>query len=249
MTDEAGAIVEVEISPGEAFDVFTNETGAWWRGDRSLTGHAGAVRFEGGVGGRVLAEDGTEVGRIRVWEPSPRLVFTYGGAEAEVEVRFEETGAGTRVVLRHYGWTPPERGHWANLLAGFARRSTEHALLARLGEFLDALGAGDVEFFERNLTDDAILVFPGHIYTKAQCVAEMADHPPYVKYDIDRPRVVHSGESVAVVNYRADVMHAGNVAARSVVVTSVLVREGGEWRMALTQWTEGEDDVFRDSRA
>lgn len=240
MTDEAGAIVEVEISPGEAFDVFTNETAAWWRGDRTLTDHAGVVRFEAGPGGRVLAEDGTEVGRIKVWERSPRLVFTYGGVEAEVEVRFEETDNGTRVVLRHYGWTPPERGHWATVLAGFARRSTEHVLLARLGEFLDALGAGDVEFFERNLTDDAILVFPGHTYTKSQCVAEMGDHPPYVKYDIEQPRVVHSGETVAVVNYRANVMHTGNVTERGVFVTSVLVRDGGEWRMALTQWTPAE---------
>jgi ketosteroid isomerase-like protein len=237
MTDEAGAIVEVGISPGEAFDVFTNETGAWWRADRSLTGHTGTVRFEAGVGGRVLAEDGTEVGRVKVWESTPRLVFTYGAAPAEVEVRFEETGGGTRVVLRHYGWATPESGHWALVLGGFARRSSERALLARLGEFLDALGSGDVEFFERNLTDDAVLVFPGHSYSKAECVAEMADHPPYVKYDIHDSRIVHSGESVAVLNYRAEVMHTGNVAARGVVVTSVLVREGGEWRMALTQWT------------
>lgn len=229
MTDEGGAVVEVAISPAAAFDVFTRETGLWWRGALSLTGEPGPLRFDGG---RVLAADGREIGRVRVWERAPRLVFTYGGAE--VEVLFEGSGDGTRVVLRHYGWAD---GHWSSLLAGFARHALEHVLLGRLGEFLDAIGAADVGFFERNLTDSAMLIFPGHTYTKAECVAEMADHPPYVRYDVEEPRIVHLGESTAVFTHRATVMHAADVAPRQVVVTSVLVLERGEWRMALNQWT------------
>lgn len=240
MTDEAHVSVEVGIEPSDAFDVFTRETGAWWRTDRALWQSTGPIRFEPGVGGRVLDGD-REIGRVQVWEPGPRLVFGYG--DTDVEVRFEGTANGTRVVLRHYGWTPPDPGHWQSILAGFARHSLEHALLGRLGEFLDAIGAGDVGFFERNLTDDAMLIFPGagNTYTKQQCIDSMGDHPPYVKYDLADPRIVHIGESTAVLTHHATVMHTADVKPRSIVVTTVLVQQDGDWRMALHQWTQADE--------
>ncbi|HEY0447575.1 DUF4440 domain-containing protein [Actinophytocola sp.] len=247
MTDEAHVSVEVGIEPAVAFDVFTRETGAWWRKDRALWGTGGPIRFEPGVGGRVLDAD-EEVGRVKVWEPGPRLVFSYGGEhtgaeQTEVEVRFEAVDTGTRVVLRHYGWAAPDPGHWQRVLAGFARHSLEHALLGRLGEFLDAIGAGDVAFFERNLTDDAMLIFPGagNTYTKEQCVAAMGDHPSYIKYDLSDPKIVHIGESTAVLTHHATVMHTADERPRSIVVSTVLVQEGGVWRMALHQWTPADN--------
>jgi uncharacterized protein DUF4440 len=241
MTDEAHASIEVEIEPVAAFDVFTRETGAWWRTDRvlhdSTRDHStqGPITFEPGVGGVVRGGD-VEVGRVKVWEPGPRLVFGYG--DTDVEVRFEAIETGTRVVLRHYGWNAQE-GHWQRLLAGFARHSLEQALLGRLGEFLDAIGAGDVDFFERNLTEDALLIFPGpgQTYTKRECVESMRDHPPYLKYDLSDPKIVHIGESAAVLSYHATVMNTADPRPKSVVVTAVLVRESGAWRMALNQWT------------
>ncbi|WP_291414588.1 DUF4440 domain-containing protein [Actinophytocola sp.] len=245
MTDEAFVTVDVGIEPAAAFDVFTRETGAWWRKDRSLWGTAGgAIEFEPGVGGRVLDAD-HEVGRVKVWEPGPRLVFSYGAEQTEVEVRFEATDTGTRVVLRHYGWTPPDPGHWQRVLAGFARHSLEHALLGRLGEFLDAINADDVDFFERNLTDDAMLIFPGprNTYTKQQCIASMGDHPPYVKYDLSEPKIVHIGESTAVLAHHATVMHTADGKPRSIVVATVLVQQGGAWRMALHQWTPADNET------
>jgi Domain of unknown function (DUF4440) len=235
VSDEAHASVEVEVDPAAAFEIFTSETGAWWRADRSISGHGGPVTFEPGVGGAVRDGD-AEVGRVKVWEPGPRLVFGYG--DTDVEVRFERTDGGTRVVLRHYGWA-----NWEQVLAGFARHSLERALLGRLGEFLDAINAGDVAFFERNLTDHALLIFPGrdNTYTKQQCVAAMGDHPPYVKYDLANPRIVHIGESTAVLAHHATVMHTADEKPRSIVVSTVLVHEDGAWRMALQQWTPAEE--------
>ena len=248
MSDEAGVIVEVEVDPATAFEVFTEEASAWWHRDRALWGAEGTMRFEPGVGGRLLLEGGHEVGRVSVWEPGPRLVFSYGapdGAEAdrtEVEVRFEATEFGTRVVLRHRGWTQDEDlagGRWATVLASFARHSLERALLHRLGEFLDAINAGDIDFFERNITDDALLIFPGpnHTYTKAQCIASIGDHPPYVKYDIADQRVVHAGGNTAVLTHQATVLHTDWTEPRAIVVGSVLVKVDGAWRLALHQWT------------
>jgi hypothetical protein len=240
---EAHAIVEVELDPATAFDVFTREIAAWWRADRGLWGPGGELSIEPGVGGR-LTEGGREVGTVSVWERGPRLAFSYGppdgvpGDRTEVEVRFEATEHGTRVVLRHGGWTVPEpQGYWSSQLAGFAKHSLEHVLLARIGEFLDAIGAGDMEFFERNLTDDALLIFPGHVYTKATGIDAMRDHPPYVKYDLADPRIVHLEDSTAVITYHVTVMHTENVAPQSTVVTTVLAKQGDTWRMALTQWT------------
>ena len=233
-------IVEVEVDPHTAFDVFTSEAAAWWNRDRSLWGTPGVIRFEPGVGGRLLLDGAREVGRVTVWEPGPRLAFSYGpdgDARTEVEVRFEATETGTRVVLRHRGWTEETAGPWAQQLAGFARHALERALLHRLGEFLDAIGAGDVGFFERNLTDDALLIFPEGVYTKEQCVASMAGHAPYVKYDIANPRVVHTGVNTAVLTHKATVYNTGQPEPQTVMVSSVLAKVDGQWRLALHQWT------------
>lgn len=237
MTD-ANVTVDVEVDPAAAFDLFTRDIAAWWRSDRALWGDGGHLSFEDGR----LLQDGTEIGHVTVWEPAPRLAFSYGppgGDPAErtdVEVRFEAIETGTRVVLRHGGW---QKTNWAGVLAGFARHSLERMLLARLGDFLDAIAVGDVEFFERNLTEEARLIFPGgNTYTKAQCVAAMVGHPVYTRYDLADPQIVHIGESTAVLTHHATVMHEQNEHPRSVMVTSVLVHQDGAWRLALHQWTE-----------
>ena len=66
----------------------------------------------------------------------------------------------------------------------------------------------------------------------------MDGHPPYLKYDLADPHIVHIGESTAVLTYHATVMHEQNEKPRSVMVTTVLVHQDGAWRMALNQWTE-----------
>jgi hypothetical protein len=244
MIDEAGVVVEVEVDPATAFDVFTREAAAWWR--RDLWTSAGTMRFEPGVGGRLLLDGTREVGRISVWEPGPRLAFSYGPPEStgrtEVEVRFETTATGTRVVLTHRGLAETG-GHWATALAGFAKHSLERGLLHRLGEFIDAINAGDLDFFERNLTEDAVLVFPGpnNVYDKRQCIESMRNHAPYEKYDVDDTRIVHLGETTAVVTHRATVLNAQDAGPHTVFVSTVLIKADGTWRMALHQWTPADE--------
>jgi hypothetical protein len=237
---EAHVTVEVEVDPATAFDLFTRDIAAWWRADRSLWGDTdGELRFENGL----LMQGSTEIGKVSAWEPGPRLAFSYGppgvdpAERTDVEVRFEAVSGGTRVVVRHGGW---EKANWAGLLSGFARHSTERMLLAQIGEYLDAIAERDVEFFERNLTDDARLIFPGehNTYTKAECVASMVGHAIYHQYDLSDPHVVHIGESTAVFTHHATVMHERQERPRSVTVSTVFVHEDGGWRLALHQWTE-----------
>ena len=112
------ATVEVAVDPTTAFEVFTDDIGAWYkRGPYSFKDPTRAlgVRFEPRVGGRFLevhdaaTGEGIEWGRVLVWEPGVRLVFSDLLSSAppapvtEVEVRFTPVAGGTRVTLEHRG--------------------------------------------------------------------------------------------------------------------------------------------------
>jgi hypothetical protein len=110
----------VPTDPADAFEVFTQETGLWWRRDprfRMSSSVPGTVRFEAGSGGgRVLEEfpdgESTEIGTIVVWEPGKRLIFEWQSphfdpsVRTEVEVTFARVTDGTEVTLEHRGWNP-----------------------------------------------------------------------------------------------------------------------------------------------
>jgi hypothetical protein len=156
MSDEIRATTRVAVEPAVAFEVFTREIDLWWRRGprfRFLTAGEGRLRFEPGVGGRLVEEgegDVYEVGRVRVWEPAERLVFEFRarsfapGDVTEVEVVFQPEGAGTRVTVEHRGWESLADDHparhgleagalrgllgvwWADLLVA-ARRHAERS--------------------------------------------------------------------------------------------------------------------------
>jgi uncharacterized protein YndB with AHSA1/START domain len=144
----ATASVEVAVVPSTAFAVFTADIGLWWKRGTPYWNDAGRgreLRFEPQVGGRLLevydpeTGEGFEIGRVLVWEPGQRLVFTWrqsdwGASEStEVEVRFEAIGSGTRVIVEHGGWNRVPSaapglsdgyGHgWAELLGYFAEKA------------------------------------------------------------------------------------------------------------------------------
>ena len=113
----------VEVSPLDAFEVFTDEVDLWWRrGPRFRSGGPDSeLCFESDAAGRRLVERGREgvfeIGRVHVWEPGKRLVLEYRLSNfapherTEVEVRFEAHGEGTRVVLEHRGWEALRADH------------------------------------------------------------------------------------------------------------------------------------------
>lgn len=115
----------VAVDAATAFAVFTDEVDLWWkRGPRYRVnpGRDSAMRFEPGVGGRLLevydddATDAFELGRVSIWEPPRRLVFEMGGRDfgpgesTEVEVTFDGLEDGTRVTVVHrgFGRLPPD---------------------------------------------------------------------------------------------------------------------------------------------
>lgn len=121
VSDVASVTVFVQAPLELAFQVFTEEIDAWWRtGPRFRIGRrkVGKLAFEGGLGGRLFEtyETGAgtkthESGKITVWEPPHRLAFEWRGINFKpgestwVEVNFDAAGEGTRVTLRHSGWS------------------------------------------------------------------------------------------------------------------------------------------------
>ena len=94
--------VYVAAGPEIAFKVFTDEIDQWYRrGPHTLPRGTTSVRFEAGVGGRLLADD-VEMGRVTAWEPGRRLVFC-DTRDTTVEVTFEDVVGETKVTLEHRG--------------------------------------------------------------------------------------------------------------------------------------------------
>lgn len=116
MTTSVRREIDVEVSQAVAFEVFTEETTAWWPREHH-TGSSPAVRevIEPGAGGGwySLNEDGSEsrIGKVLVWEPPRKLVLAWqinglwqfdSGFVTEVEVNFVALAAErTRVTLEH----------------------------------------------------------------------------------------------------------------------------------------------------
>ncbi len=151
--DQATVSISVAVEPAVAFEVFTKETDLWWRRGlryRLAGRRPGSLCFEPGAGGRLFesfeTSSGTQVheaGRVTVWQPPSRLVFTWRNANfaaeesTEVEVFFEPTDTGTRVTVQHRGWSAIRPGHPA-------RHGLEGAAFSRMiglwwGELMTAL--------------------------------------------------------------------------------------------------------------
>jgi uncharacterized protein YndB with AHSA1/START domain len=119
----------VAIAPEAAFRLFTEQLDLWWRRGkryRIAEGDRGLMAMEPGVGGRVFeswhdaggTERVREIGRVQVWEPPHRLVFSWCAANfaphesTEVEVRFAPAAEGrTTVSVEHRGWAAIRAGH------------------------------------------------------------------------------------------------------------------------------------------
>jgi uncharacterized protein YndB with AHSA1/START domain len=106
---------DVDAPQAHAFETYTREIDRWWPASHTHTGRSDLrIVLEGRVGGRIFERtpDGDEFdwGRIRVWEPPERLVYSWHlrtGPEhaTEVEIVFRaKDDASTRVEIEHRGW-------------------------------------------------------------------------------------------------------------------------------------------------
>jgi uncharacterized protein YndB with AHSA1/START domain len=137
--------LRVRATPERAFAAFTREIGQWWRPSplfQTTPRRPGRLAFEPGEGGRLIETlDGGkvfEIGKVLVWDPPQRLIFSWRQASfpvdlhTEVEVRFEPVGEETRVSVEHRGFD--------RVPAPSAARHgmPDEVLLQRLAEFWQA---------------------------------------------------------------------------------------------------------------
>jgi uncharacterized protein YndB with AHSA1/START domain len=141
MTSKVYVALRVKATPEQAFAAFTEDIGQWWRPSMlfQTTPRPGVLSFEPGEGGRLVETRAGgkvfEIGKITVWEPPYRLVFSWRQANfppdlhTEVEVGFQAVGEETRVSVEHRGFdrVPVE--------SAARHRFPDGVLLMRLSEF------------------------------------------------------------------------------------------------------------------
>ena len=136
--------VEVELTPHDAFELFTTDIAEWWPYKTHFSrGPVETLIFEGRTGGELkeVCADGVveTYGRVLLWDPPRRVVIKWMVAAqrnppTEVEVRFVPVRGGTRVELEHRGFEaygeeggPAARdsyaGGWPGVLRLFAERA------------------------------------------------------------------------------------------------------------------------------
>lgn len=142
--------LRVKATPAEAFDVFTQEIGAWWRPSElfQLTPRGdGVLRFDAQERLVTTLPSGKEfeIGRVTAWAPGERLAFTWRQASfapdqvTHVDVRFEPVGTETRVTVEHRGWDAIPQDHVAR--HGFPLGATQMRLAEHWRTLLAALAA------------------------------------------------------------------------------------------------------------
>lgn len=131
----------LKSTPEKAFNHFTKNIHVWWPlASHSISrNEAKTVIFEEGKNARIYEIENSgkerEWGRVLVWEPPHRLVYSWvleaPENATEVEVNFEDAGGGkTDMTLIHRGWENREEGGlwrgrydegWNEVLSGYER--------------------------------------------------------------------------------------------------------------------------------
>jgi hypothetical protein len=96
-------------------------------------------------------------------------------------------------------------------------------------------GAG-ADFYDRHLTENAMMVFPGMIMTRQESIEAMRAAPPWKSFRIEDPKVVSLTADSALLTYRATAQREGH-AQYSALMTSVYLNQDGTWKMVFHQQT------------
>jgi hypothetical protein len=94
---------------------------------------------------------------------------------------------------------------------------------------------GGVDVYRQYLADNSLMVFPGMVLTKAQTVESIASGPRWTSVSFaDQQLVQLTPDTVALV-YRASGSRPREESPYSALVSSVYVKQDGDWRLALHQ--------------
>ncbi|MPZ21959.1 MAG: DUF4440 domain-containing protein [Dehalococcoidia bacterium] len=114
---------------------------------------------------------------------------------------------------------------------------SEQALIEREKQFWAA--AGDSEFYRQHLADDALMVFPEPpgILRREATIDSVAAAQPWASFEIEDVLLTELTPDSAAITYRATGRREGDPSDYRALASSVYVRRGGEWKLALHQQT------------
>lgn len=148
---------------------------------------------------------------------------------------------GRRYRLRSGGVAEFNRwvdARWSVALAAAGTTGADRVLLGRMGAFLDGFAHGDVGLFDRHLSDDVVLIFPdtAQPFDKQGCLDSVAQHPPWVRYEIEPDPIVHTMGSHSLLTATAVVQNAADDGPSRVFISACFA-ETDPWRLVHLQWT------------
>jgi len=132
--------------------------------------------------------------------------------------------------------------HWTTQLSAASGDPEASEYLARVGGFLDGFAQSDASFFERHLSTDAELIFPGSSarWDKASTVASVVGHSPYVEWNISDTDVRPLGDGLTLVVATVVVRTAAAAAPASVVQSMIFDDSHDPWTLRFLQQTPTE---------
>jgi hypothetical protein len=92
------------------------------------------------------------------------------------------------------------------------------------------------DFYDRNLTENAVMIFPMGVLDRAQSIEAMRAAPPWSSFRIDEPQVMSLTAESAILTYRATAQRDGQPEYNA-LMTTAFVKEDGTWKTALHQHT------------
>ena len=95
------------------------------------------------------------------------------------------------------------------------------------------LGGPDV--YRRHLTENALMVFPGMVLTKAQTVESIAAGSRWLSVNFTDRRVVRLTSDSAALVYRATAVRFGEKSSYSATISSLYVKQQEAWKLGLHQ--------------
>lgn len=99
------------------------------------------------------------------------------------------------------------------------------------------------EFYGSVMTDDAVMVrADGSVLDRDTVLAFLDDTPAWSAYEITDERLIEMGPDAAAFVYRGRAFRASGGPPFDALMSSVYVRDAGEWRLALHQQTPTPDE-------
>ena len=96
---------------------------------------------------------------------------------------------------------------------------------------------GEAGYYDRNLAQNVVMVFPRMTLDRDQTIASIAGAPRWTTVTFDKQQCLPLSGEVIALHYQAVAERAGDPSPYRALVTSVYVRRGAEWLLAIHQQT------------